>query len=53
MVRRGSLTQVELEASRQALKESEAKALAALEERRRLEDEQARREAQARLEEQA
>ena len=59
MMRRGSLTQAELEASRQALKESEAKALAALEERHRLEEEQARREeearreAQARLEEQA
>jgi hypothetical protein len=59
MMRRGSVTQAELEASRQALKESEAKALAALEERRRLEEEQARREeeahheAQARLEEQA
>lgn len=59
MMRRGSITQAELEASRQALKESEAKALAALEERRRLEEEQARREeearrnAQDRLEEQA
>jgi hypothetical protein len=59
MMRRGSVTQAELEASRQALKESEAKALAALEERRHLEEEQtrreeeARRDAQARLEEQA
>jgi len=59
MMRRGSVTQAELEASRQALKESEAKALAALEERCRLEEEQARREeearheAQSRLEEQA
>lgn len=50
MLRRGSVTQAELEASRQALRESEAKALAAQEEQKRLELERLRREEEARLE---
>lgn len=53
MERRGSLTQAELEASRQALRESEAKALLAAEERKRLEEEQLRKDEQARLDEAA
>lgn len=53
MLRRGSVTQAELEASRQALRESEAKALAAQEEQKRLELERLRREEEARLEAQA
>ncbi|KAF8309200.1 hypothetical protein DL93DRAFT_1781597 [Clavulina sp. PMI_390] len=51
MLRRGSITEAELEASRAALRESELKAKEAEEERKRLEEESKRKEEQARLDE--